>query len=124
MNHYIHKDTDIPQKLQVIDLSHNKIVHLNERMFRNLPNLKQLYLDHNKIRTVRGNIFTEGGAKLKTLSLIGNPFECGCPVKWLAEMVDEGTEVWGSCAFLPRDAKWPMAIGERKVYELGKCNMN
>ena len=52
--------------LEILSLSNNLIIDLYENAFTNLSNLKQLYLDENKIESLNKNVFSS----LKSLEIL------------------------------------------------------
>ncbi|CAH1728689.1 unnamed protein product [Chironomus riparius] len=48
-----HSDTDnSPINLQMLDLSHNDISYLDEKLFEHTPNLKKIVLSHNQLKNI------------------------------------------------------------------------
>ena len=95
------------KKLQVLDLSRNKLHAMHWRCFHPLPELKLLNLSHNKLQDLPENIF-EGLEELEELSLSHNelhviPFQMFASLKRL-QLLDLS---YNTIALLPDDSFLP-----------------
>jgi len=70
--------------IKEIILSENELFAVNSPMFRGLVNLDKLSLYGNKISCVTPGAFDEL-TSLKSLNLISNPFNCNCHMAWFAD---------------------------------------
>ncbi|XP_050396315.1 slit homolog 2 protein [Patella vulgata] len=97
-------------KLNRLDLSHNKLITLQESVFSNLTNLETLILSYNKLQCIAASSFKSleklrilslhgnnissipyGSFKdltaLRHIALGGNPMYCDCNLKWLSDWI-------------------------------------
>nr|XP_042901170.1 TLR4 interactor with leucine rich repeats-like [Parasteatoda tepidariorum] len=74
---------DPANKLHHLDLSSNLLETLPENMFKSMPNLRELYLGHNKLLTLNEETFSPVIKKLQLLVLTGNAFQCDCRMRWI-----------------------------------------
>nr|XP_042901169.1 vasorin-like isoform X2 [Parasteatoda tepidariorum] len=74
---------DPANKLHHLDLSHNLLETLPENMFKNMPNLGEIYLSHNKLLTLNEETFSPVIKKLQLLMLTGNALQCDCRMRWI-----------------------------------------
>jgi Leucine-rich repeat (LRR) protein len=61
-------------------LSSCRVADISERSFEYLPNLQEVRLDRNSLRTLKVEVLV-GLKHLTKLSLYGNPLECDCELK-------------------------------------------
>lgn len=82
-----------------LDLSDNKITVLPSGSLRHLHKLRQLFLDGNRLETIR-RCAVQSRVHLRALSLVGNPVRCDdcCTTSWIAELSRAGeTSIRGAC---------------------------
>ncbi|XP_054719296.1 slit homolog 3 protein-like [Uloborus diversus] len=72
-------------KLLFLDFSGNKLEHLPDDMFKNMPNLVDVDLENNHFATLNEDTFSWPLNNLETLVLRGNPFKCDCRLRWLVD---------------------------------------
>ena len=78
------------ESLQYLSLEHNYIEVIEPSAFADLPNLKGLYLDNNKLTTLSGNIFPLMQMPvIELLTLHGNILKQK-DLGWLRELCDDG----------------------------------
>ncbi|XP_071044341.1 leucine-rich repeat transmembrane neuronal protein 1 isoform X2 [Parasteatoda tepidariorum] len=65
-----------------LDLNYNKIDYLPKDMFEDMPYLKELKLDYNRLVTIKGGVYKIVWNQLTQLWLDGNDMVCWalCPV--------------------------------------------
>jgi Leucine-rich repeat (LRR) protein len=68
------------KSLERLHLSGCRITDLSERSFECLPNLRDIRLDRNSLKTIRVDAII-GLAQLSKISLYGNPLVCDCELK-------------------------------------------
>ncbi|XP_037345343.2 toll-like receptor 8 [Pungitius pungitius] len=65
--------------LTYLDLSHNKIFHLDNGFLKGARSLSTLILSNNKLTIINESTFQSGPeSQIQTLFLQGNPFQCTC----------------------------------------------
>jgi hypothetical protein len=67
-------------RLQQLDLSLNRLQHVDMSIVHHLKSLKQLFLNSNMLRTLTNNVTFPNNFHLK---LSSNPLECDCRLRWL-----------------------------------------
>ncbi|XP_012994641.2 toll-like receptor 8 [Esox lucius] len=73
--------SNFTNSLQILNLSHNHISQLSDGFLRDTYSLHTLDLSHNQLKIINQTTFQWGPKYyLKTLSLLGNPFQCTCDV--------------------------------------------
>jgi len=78
--------------LTYIDLSKNQLrsESLNRAFLRRSTKLRHIYLDDNQLETIGSDscIFASQRSHgvTRTLSLLGNPINCDCPLRWLLRL--------------------------------------
>ncbi len=83
-NNQIHRltvsDIRTYKRLQQLDLSYNRLQHVDMLLVNHLKNLRQLFLNSNMLRTLTHNVTFPNNFQLK---LSSNPLECDCRLRWL-----------------------------------------
>jgi Leucine-rich repeat (LRR) protein len=83
--------------LSRLHLADNRLSDVPIGVLRHCPRLRQLYLDGNLLPTLR-RCSVPRRARLRTVSLVGNPVRCDCRLAWMADLHRRGnTTVWGTC---------------------------
>lgn len=79
------------QNLSHLDLSNNKISWIEPSAFRNVINLKKLYLEENMIEEISSTSFPDSVKNsLMEINLADNPFSCSpCRNMWFRNWIDE-----------------------------------
>ncbi|CAL1289108.1 unnamed protein product [Larinioides sclopetarius] len=77
---------DPAPELFVIDLSGNKLESLPNDMFTNMPNLKEVEINNNKLITLNEETFQWLFENLQLLMLAGNEIRCDCRLKWMVSI--------------------------------------
>ncbi|KAF8792076.1 Leucine-rich repeat transmembrane protein like [Argiope bruennichi] len=76
---------DPASKLVMIDLSDNKLESLPDDMFTNMPNLKDVEINNNRLMTLNQETFQWLFENLQSFMMTGNEIRCDCRLKWLVE---------------------------------------
>ncbi|XP_028291808.1 toll-like receptor 8 [Gouania willdenowi] len=79
LSHIAGIGSNIPRTLTYLDLSVNKIFHLEDGFLEGAKSLTTLSLNHNRLSLVNQSSFkTRSDNQLQTLFLWNNPFQCTC----------------------------------------------
>ncbi|XP_076344378.1 lumican-like [Tachypleus tridentatus] len=82
--------------LYFIELSDNKIQHLPNDFFIEMPNLREVYLAGNEITTLPEATWSKVWKKLVAVWLEGNPLICDNRIAWIYKR-DFPDDFWGEC---------------------------
>lgn len=108
------------QHLYKVDLSGNRLNKIFDDTFAMAHKLRYLYLERNSIGTLHRCILSKK-TSLRTLSLIGNSFQCDCRAAWLMEMYErDGVKIWGTCG-TSKLTRGPTPIVSRFQYKANVC---
>lgn len=72
--------------LRSLQLDHNQIVCIDEMAVKNLHELEILTLNNNNITTMPREMFSNM-PRLRALRLSDNPFACDCHLSWLSKFL-------------------------------------
>lgn len=72
--------------LRSLQLDHNQIVCIDEMAIKNLHELEILTLNNNNITTMPREMFSNM-PRLRALRLSDNPFACDCHLSWLSKFL-------------------------------------
>lgn len=72
--------------LRSLQLDHNQIVCIDEMAVKNLHELEILTLNNNNITTMPRDMFANM-PRLRALRLSDNPFACDCHLSWLSKFL-------------------------------------
>nr|QHA25211.1 leucine-rich repeat domain-containing protein [Physocyclus mexicanus] len=86
--------------LTVLGLSNNTIKSLPVDIFTDMPALKEVKLDGNKIHTIEKNVFVPVRNHINLVRLLGNDLNCDCRLKWIIED-DMRTKLLANCKYPP-----------------------
>lgn len=76
---YLTNVTDVAPTLTFLDLTHNRIFHLNDGFLKGAKRLRALSLKANQLTTINASTFQPRPEKqFQTLYLEQNPFQCTC----------------------------------------------
>ena len=106
------------RSLRKLNLEDNKIAILPNVAFYLCKKLHYVYLDNNNLTSITKCIFHER-ARIKRLSVVGNPIHCDCAMSWLRDLQKHGVSVWGTCKTSSIGA--PFGILDPLVYKVGQC---
>uniref|UniRef100_A0A182Q4C2 Uncharacterized protein n=1 Tax=Anopheles farauti TaxID=69004 RepID=A0A182Q4C2_9DIPT len=96
-NRLTHVDLDILsslERLRDLDLSVNRIVRLDASPERQLPGLRNLWVSYNRLRTFRA--FPGAFPALDTVRLIGNVWRCSWVDRARADIIRHGITAFGA----------------------------
>lgn len=79
-------------KLKLLYLNDNKLQGLPENTFQALEHVSTIDLKNNHLTTLPGEIFLTNSA-LKSLSLSGNPWDCGCGIRRISKWIKHNQDV-------------------------------
>lgn len=79
-------------KLKLLYLNDNKLQALPENTFQALEHVSTINLTNNHLTTLPGEIFSTNSA-LKSLILSGNPWDCGCGIRGIANWIKYNLDV-------------------------------
>lgn len=115
-NNQIHRLTilDIQSypRLQQLDVSHNRLSHVDMLIVNHLKSLKHLFLNSNMLRTLTNNITFPNNFHLK---LSSNPLECDCRLRWLRNALNR---VEYPIYHDETQCEMPKALADKKIVTL------
>ncbi|XP_015908161.2 leucine-rich repeat and immunoglobulin-like domain-containing nogo receptor-interacting protein 3 isoform X1 [Parasteatoda tepidariorum] len=76
--------------LEILDLSHSNLSHIDLKAFSEVQNLRHINLSHANLFSLKMGLFNDL-KKVETLQLNGNRWNCDCHIYWLLTWLGEHT---------------------------------